>query len=279
MICQWVEAQWKQLGTDSIIKGFRENGYIGYTGDTKVLHSRLQETLTNRRVPENIIQEINDLIEEFAEIDGIDARSFNVGTDDKDASDMDGSDLDENDGSDLDENDGGILDENDGGDLDENDGTDLDENDGTDLDENDGTDLDRDDESELDVENGTDLDGEDESELDVENGINAKVIVESGSENESDGGDWIKHECYYLKQNELLILTSKEWLNDDIMAQILLSRKFGNVHQSVLYCRKPENFQPVQREHLQLMHDGKDHWVLVFCSRDRVQVCDSLRKG
>ena len=106
-------------GTDSIIKGFRENGYIGYTGDTKVLHSRL---LTNRRVPENIIQEIKDLIEEFAEIDGIDARSFNVDTDDEDACDMDGSDLDEIDGSDLDENDGGILDENDGGDLDENDG-------------------------------------------------------------------------------------------------------------------------------------------------------------
>ena len=103
---------------------------------------------------------------------------------------------------------------------------------GSDLDENDGTDLDRD----------------DESELVVENGINAKVIVESGSENESDGDDWIKNECYYLKQNELLILTSKKWLNDDIMdaAQILLSRKFGNVHQSVLYCRNPENFQPVQ---------------------------------
>ena len=75
-------------------------------------------------------------------------------------------------------------------------------------------------------------------------------------------------------------LNVKKWLNDDIMdaAQLLLSRKFSNVHQSVLYCRKPENFQPVQGEHLQLTHDGKGHWVLVFCSRDRVQVCDSLRK-
>ena len=61
-------------------------------------------------------------------------------------------------------------------------------------------------------------------------------------------------------------------------AQILLSRKFGTVNQSILYCRKPENFQPVQGEYLQLMHDGKDHWVLVFCSQHRVQVCDSLRK-
>ena len=163
MICQWVEAQWKQLGTDSIIKGFRENGYIGYTDDTKVLHSRLQETLTNRRVPENIIQE-------FAEIDGIDARSFDVDTDDEDASDMDGSDLDEDD----------------------------------------GTDLDRDDESELDVENGTDLVDEDESELDVENGINAKVIVESGSENESDGDDLIKNECYSLKTKRASHLNVKK---------------------------------------------------------------------
>ena len=29
-------------------------------------------------------------------------------------------------------------------------------------------------------------------------------------------------------------------------------------------------------EHIQLLHDGRNHWILSFCSNDRVQVCDNL---
>ena len=29
-------------------------------------------------------------------------------------------------------------------------------------------------------------------------------------------------------------------------------------------------------EHIQLLHDGRNHWILSFCSNGRVQVCDSL---
>ena len=30
-------------------------------------------------------------------------------------------------------------------------------------------------------------------------------------------------------------------------------------------------------EHIQLLHDGHNHWILTFCSNGRVQVCDSMK--
>ena len=36
-------------------------------------------------------------------------------------------------------------------------------------------------------------------------------------------------------------------------------------------------FKAVFNQHIQLLHDGNDHWLLTFFSNGRGQVCDSLR--
>ena len=33
----------------------------------------------------------------------------------------------------------------------------------------------------------------------------------------------------------------------------------------------------VHNEHIQLLHDGNNHWLLSFCFSGRVQICDSLK--
>ena len=95
---------------------------------------------------------------------------------------------------------------------------------------------------------------------------------------------WIETDHYLLKENEKNILLSQDaWLNDNIMdaAQSLICKTLGNgeSYQSVLnWQKKGVPFYPVHGEHIQIMHDGTNHWLLTFCSNDgRVQVCDSLR--
>ena len=48
-----------------IIKWFRQCGYIEYDGETSNLHSRLQETIKKREVPEEVIQGVNEVLEEM----------------------------------------------------------------------------------------------------------------------------------------------------------------------------------------------------------------------
>ena len=48
-----------------IIKWFRQCGYIEYDGETSNLHSRLQETIKKREVPEEVIQGVNKFLEEM----------------------------------------------------------------------------------------------------------------------------------------------------------------------------------------------------------------------
>ena len=48
-----------------IIKGFHQCGYIEYDGETSNLHSRLQETIKKREVPEEVIQGVNEFLEEM----------------------------------------------------------------------------------------------------------------------------------------------------------------------------------------------------------------------
>ena len=56
----------KKVATDElIIKGFRQCGYIEYDGETSNLHSRLQETIKKREVPEEVIQGVNKFLEEM----------------------------------------------------------------------------------------------------------------------------------------------------------------------------------------------------------------------
>ena len=68
----------------------------------------------------------------------------------------------------------------------------------------------------------------------------------------------------------------------DIMnaAQILICKELGREksYRSVLnWQKKGKTLYPVENEHIQLMHDGVNHWLLSFFSGSRVQVCDSLR--
>ena len=54
----------------------------------------------------------------------------------------------------------------------------------------------------------------------------------------------------------------------------------GNIdaYQSVLngLVRSRSSFQAVNNDHIQLLHDGKNHWLLTFCAEGQVYVCDSM---
>ena len=66
-------------------------------------------------------------------------------------------------------------------------------------------------------------------------------------------------------------------------AQKLICKEIGadESYQSVLNSEKKtiDPFHPVSQEHVQLLHDGANHWFLSFRSNGRVQVCDSLRSS
>ena len=58
LVAEWADDTWKKVATDElIIKGFRQCGYADYDGETSNLHSRLQETIKKREVPEEVIRE------------------------------------------------------------------------------------------------------------------------------------------------------------------------------------------------------------------------------
>ena len=78
---------------------------------------------------------------------------------------------------------------------------------------------------------------------------------------------WLRNEMYILKKEDQHLLLSKDaWLNDRIMdaAQKLI-------------CIDP--FHPLSQEHVQLLHEGANHWFPSFCSNERVQDYDSLRSS
>ena len=97
---------------------------------------------------------------------------------------------------------------------------------------------------------------------------------------------WLRNEMYILKKEDQHLLLSKDaWLNDRIMdaAQKSICKEIGTdeSYQSVPNSEKKTiyPFHPVSQEHVQLLHDGANHWFLSFCSNGRVQVCDSLRSS
>ena len=66
LVAEWADDTWKKVATDElIIKGFRQCGYVEYDGETASLHSRLQETIKKREVPEEVIQGVNEFLEEM----------------------------------------------------------------------------------------------------------------------------------------------------------------------------------------------------------------------
>ena len=91
---------------------------------------------------------------------------------------------------------------------------------------------------------------------------------------------WIKCDLYHLKNEDKDILLSPTgWMNDNLMdaAQHLICKALGIQNfQSVLYCQMRNGYRPVTGEHIQLLHNGTNHWFLRFCSRSCVQICDSM---
>ena len=66
LVAEWADDTWKKVATDElIIKRFCQCGYIEYDGETSNLHSRLQETIKKREVPEKVIQGVNEFLEEM----------------------------------------------------------------------------------------------------------------------------------------------------------------------------------------------------------------------
>ena len=114
----------------------------------------------------------------------------------------------------------------------------------------------------------------------------AFLVVDDDKENWMPELDdfWMKYDLYNFKIEDKRILQSTDgWLNDRIMdaAQKLICKTLGieNTYQSVLNCKMRDNvpYQPVSDDHIQILHDGDNHWLLSFCSNRRVQICDSLR--
>ena len=94
---------------------------------------------------------------------------------------------------------------------------------------------------------------------------------------------WLRTVDYLLTEKEKnILLSDSEWFNDNIMdaAQKLISKALRSSlesYQSVLnWQKKGTPFFEFAEEHIQLMHDGVNHWLLSFNLNGRVQICDSL---
>ena len=93
---------------------------------------------------------------------------------------------------------------------------------------------------------------------------------------------WIKNNIYHIKFTDRDILLSVAgWLSDGLMdaAQKCIFKLLGSLEfrQSVLNWQKNGiPFLEVVRNHIQLLHDGVNHWLLSFSPSGRVQVCHSL---
>ncbi len=63
-VAEWVFDVWRNVATeDSILRGFRQRGYIGWNGDLSTLHSKLGATVESREVPIVLIEEMNAFLE------------------------------------------------------------------------------------------------------------------------------------------------------------------------------------------------------------------------
>ena len=83
----------------------------------------------------------------------------------------------------------------------------------------------------------------------------------------------LQNKFYYLKnENKSILMTTDAWLNNRIMdtTQKLICKALGKIgsFQSVLNLQRRWNypFWAVNNEHIQLLHDGNNHWLLSFCS-------------
>ena len=111
-----------------------------------------------------------------------------------------------------------------------------------------------------------------------------KTKVCQPNQSSSQGtSSWLKNELHEFTDADREILESKDgWLNDNVMdaGQQLICKTLGSleIYQSIGNCQKKEwTYFPVSGDHIQLLHEGSCHWLLVFTSSGRVQVFESLR--
>ena len=66
MVAQWIHKAWRDVATDEIIvRGFLENGYMGWSGKTSELHSKLRTTVDSRNVPREVLEEVDQFLNEM----------------------------------------------------------------------------------------------------------------------------------------------------------------------------------------------------------------------
>ena len=116
--------------------------------------------------------------------------------------------------------------------------------------------------------------------------IKAQVIkVPDDSQDQkmvTEAATWIKSNDYHLKYSDRgILLNESAWLKDNLMdsAQKLICKSLGDLASwwSVFnWQRRGTPFHKVGKEHIQLIHDGINHWLSSFNSNGRVQVCHSL---
>ena len=93
---------------------------------------------------------------------------------------------------------------------------------------------------------------------------------------------WVKNDQYNLtKEEKDILLDDRSRLNDNLIdaAQKLICKSLDNLecYQTVLNSQKKDvTFFAVTKDHIQIMYDGKDHWLLSFIVDGRVQVFDIL---
>ena len=60
-VCGWVHEVWCKVATgEFIVKGFRQNSNIDYTGEVDNLHSNLRVTLSTRELTRDVVTEVDE---------------------------------------------------------------------------------------------------------------------------------------------------------------------------------------------------------------------------
>ena len=256
MICEWVEEVWKKIKPEFIVRGFKENGYIEYDHDINVLHSRLEETLRNRKVPSAVIDEVDSLIKEFSFLDE------SHESDDNDNIKYLSADMP----------------------------SDVQEDDEQEDSFNNLIDDEKEEEEEVslsDDSNSVDVDGYSDEDAEIKDKLETSSIINVTDDNESDvpptiivDDTWICNEKYKLTLKEKRILHSDLYFNDTIMdaAQRIICETINTTFQTVLHSKNPDRFVESEREHLQLLNNNKKHWFLAgsFNNIVSVSVYDSF---
>ena len=83
-----------------------------------------------------------------------------------------------------------------------------------------------------------------------------------------------------IKEKKIL-LSDTELLSDNIMdvAQKLICkalRRLESYHSVLNWQKRGTSFFNISDKHIQLKHNGANHWLMSFSSNDRVQICNSL---